>query len=140
MADHETIRAALAASLGVLKGVQAHPYVLGDPTPPTIYVFPGDTEYDKAAARGLDRVEYTVRALSGAVGDIAAQRTLDKFLANSGPSSVKAALEKDRTLGGVVQTLRVTRHTGYRALANPAKPTPYLTVEWTVEMHVAGNE
>jgi hypothetical protein len=38
----------------------------------------------------------------------AGQDKLDAYLAGSGSSSIKTAIEGDRTLGGTVNTLRVT--------------------------------
>ena len=38
----------------------------------------------------------------------AGQDKLDTLLAGTGPKSIKTAIESDRTLGGLVNTLRVT--------------------------------
>ncbi len=43
-----------------------------------------------------------------ALQDLTGQDKLDAYLAGSGASSIKAAIEADRTLSGAVNTLRVT--------------------------------
>jgi hypothetical protein len=49
----------------------------------------------------------------------------------SGGESVKEAIEAERTLGGIVQDVRVTRVAGYRFVAD-ANGQQVVTVEWTV--------
>jgi hypothetical protein len=136
MATIAEIRAGLAANLTTIDGFQVEAtgaYMLGAPTPPSIEAFPEESEYDLTMQRGTDGRNWTVRAFVGLATDIAAQKKLDLLLAPSGPMSVKAAVEADRTLGGVIDDLRVTRDTGYRLY----QPTPQIQVlgcEWTVEI------
>jgi hypothetical protein len=59
------------------------------------------------------------------------QERLDGLLASSGSTSIKAAVEVDKTLGGAVQTLRVVS-------ASPGTITSanidYLSYQYSVEL------
>lgn len=111
------------------------------PTPPFFDVELADPgiDYDQAMARGIDLWHFTVRA-GVALGDnLAAQQNLDKYCASSGGSSVKAALEADLTLGGVVKALHVTQVSGTGVVPVRAHPNNfYLGAEWTVEIYATG--
>ena len=69
----EDIRDAMATLLKTIPGVQASAKILANPTPPTIYVLPGETTYDTAMNRGLDGQGVLVQALVGVASDIGAQ-------------------------------------------------------------------
>jgi len=133
MATLAEIRAGLATNLSTIAGCQISGYMLSAPTPPCLYVVPGDIEFDQAMQRGMDRWTFRVVALAGLASDIGAQKKLDEFLAPSGATSVKAAVEADRTLGGVVDDLRVTAATGYRTYGQPGGQV-HLGVEFTVDV------
>jgi len=58
------------------------------------------------------------------------QNNLDAYLVGDG--SVKAAIEADRTLGGVANTCRVTEMSSYSSL--PIGDVLYLAAQFTVEV------
>lgn len=139
------IRAGLAANLaGVVLSdgtvPQCSGYVLENPTAPSFDIEPGETSFDEAFNRGLDIWTMTVRALVAHNADVAAQQKLDEMCAPSGAGSVKAAIESDRTLGGVAQTLKVTTRSGYRKIALYSRNEVfYLSAEWSVEIYASGS-
>lgn len=109
----EGLRAQLASAFSTSAQVLA--YQSPSPKVPTIQVMgPDAVEYDEAMARGLDRWTIVIQAFSGSPESRAAQEVLDAWLAPSGGTSVKAAVESDITLGGVVASARVARSSGYR--------------------------
>jgi hypothetical protein len=124
--------------LASVTGWQVSAYALANPTPPGMHIFPGEIQYDAAMRRGHDDITFTVQAFVAYAADIGAQKNLDVLLAPSGEKSVKAALEADLTLGGLVDDLTVTESTGYR-LADRSSG-PLLTVGWTVEVMAPGGE
>ncbi|CAB4173650.1 hypothetical protein UFOVP1186_21 [uncultured Caudovirales phage] len=138
------IRAALASAVGAVGTIQASPYILGNPVPPSAHVFPageaGDIEYDMAMGRGIDLVPFTVEVFEGSPHDQAAQTNLDLYLASSGTRSVKQALEVDKTLGGLVEDLRVVSCSGYRVVILPARGQndPMLSAAWHVNVWLRG--
>jgi hypothetical protein len=103
----EEIREGLATNLRTISGVQVSAYMLASPTPPAIHVVPPAIEYHQAMQGGLERLTFTVQAFVALGTDIGTQKRLDDFRAPTGVTSVKAALEADRTLGGVAQDLLV---------------------------------
>lgn len=135
------IREALATNLRAIKGCQVNAYELGNPTPPTLEVAPGDPliEYDLAFNRGGDRYMLLVRGVVALGSDIGAQKKLDQYLAPDGPLSVKAAVEAElattgaNTLGGLVASCRVISCGNYRPYASEGKGV-MLGAEWTVEV------
>jgi hypothetical protein len=137
MADITLIREAIAANLATVTGLQISAFMLGNPTTPSCHIFPGgpagDLEYDLAMARGLDRLPFTVQVFVAANNDQGPQRNLDKFMATEGALSIRAALESDRTLGGLANDLRVVRCTGYRQYVFDGRP-PLLGAEWHVDV------
>lgn len=110
------IRAGLVANLSSL-GIQSTGYVLAAPTAPNIEIFPSEIDYDQALGRGLDFVDVTVRVTVTVTLDVAAQIKLDEYLAPTGANSVKALIEADKTLGGVVQDVHVQSASGYTLTA-----------------------
>lgn len=138
------IRAGLVANL-LAEGFDGYPvsgYELGSPKPPCIEVaFSPDTgiEYNLAAARGLDRYDMIVRGIVSQTLDIRAQEILDEWCAPSGSRSVRAAIESDQTLGGIVEALAVVDMRNYRAFAVPSLPNVvFLAAEWSVEVYASG--
>lgn len=123
------IRTGLAANLASITGLAQSAYVLSNPTPPAAEIEPGAVEYDQAFGRGHDRWAMTVRVFVGLTTDIGAQKRLDTYLAPSGATSVKTALESDLTLGGTVQDLHVTGCSGYRVYPRQGQ-APVLGAEW----------
>ncbi len=130
------IRSGLAANLRAIDGVQVTDRIIGNPTLPTVWVMPGPTTFDVTFARGVDRVMFTVQAVTGTVTDEGAQAMLDELLSPEGDRSVKQAIETDTTLGGAVHDLRVTAATGYQRSVIMGKSDPVLTCDWTVEVLV----
>lgn len=107
-------------------------YLLTPPEPPCFEIdFPNDgLVFDVG---GSDQLQLIVRGIVSLGEPDEAQQTLDEWLDNEGSTSVKAAIESDRTLGGSVANLNVTRATGHRRLATP-DGAAYLAAEWTVDI------
>lgn len=137
MATFRQIREGIATNLQGISGLQESAYVLGAATLPAAQVAPMEIDYDKAFRRGLDALWFKVMVLAGSVSDIGAQKLLDPFLDPSGSKSIKAAVESDDTLGGLVESVRVTRCTGYRLYERTGQ-SPALGAEWTIEVWMEG--
>jgi hypothetical protein len=67
--------------------------------------------FDSTFNRGFDSATCTVLLIVGRMSEQAAQAKLDGYLAGTGSTSVKAAIEADATLSGAVQTVRVASAT-----------------------------
>lgn len=135
-----TIREALAANLAPLEpDWQVSPYILDNPTPPTIQIFPTETIYDLTMKRGLDEVGMTIQAIVALTSDIAAQQLLDSAMDSASLTGVKALIDgtpADSTLGGLVNTLTVNTMTGPRLVSGPSPP--WLVTDWTIVLYPNG--
>lgn len=132
------IRKGLAANLAPLApNCQVSAYVLANPTPPCVQLYPGgpagDIIYDLTFRRGLDMWPFTVEALVSLTADIGSQVNLDAMLDPSGPQSIKQLLEADQTLGGLVDNVHVVRFSGYRPVTLEGRG-PLLAAEFHVEV------
>jgi hypothetical protein len=135
----QEIREGLAANMAAIYGgtVQVSAYELEQPTPPTLHVLGIEQiVYDRAYARGMDEVTITVQGLGGPMAQ-GAQIKLDEWLAPTGSTSVKAAIESERTLGGKVMDTVVTGASNYR-LFKLADQTVVRGVEWQIRVLNSG--
>ena len=133
----EDIREGLAANLAGIPGLQQSGYLLSNPTPPFAEIYPDWIAYDLAMGRGLDRWNLVVRVGVSLVTDVGAQKRLDKFIASAGATSIKAAIESDKTLDGLVDNVRVTRCDAYRVFERQGS-SAVLGAEWQVEVLATG--
>lgn len=131
------IRAGLVEALGNLSGFNVVPYMLSVPAVETIHFWPESVDYDKSGSRGFDQWTWVVQAFLGLTIDVASQQRLDDLLNSSGPTSLKATLEADSTLGGAVSDLRVRTADGYQLISLPGRGDLLLST-WTVDVLASG--
>jgi hypothetical protein len=128
------IREGLAANLSSLPDIQVSPYRLPSPTPPTVQVTGLDEMEPTAMHAGGYTLVFIVQAFVGIPSDQGAQRRLDDFLYPTGPSSIWAALETDRTLSGAVASSAVIRNDGTQLLT--VGNTQMLGSSWFVQVEI----
>lgn len=134
------IRAGLETRLATIPNVNTAAYMSDSPNDLTLQVMGPDLiEYDLAMHRGLDRWTIIIQAFSGSPDSTAAQENLDSWLAPTGANSVKAAIEGDATLGGIVQGARVMRSSGYRVYDFPNQGGKMLGTEFFIDVYNTGN-
>jgi hypothetical protein len=102
------VRDGLKTRLETISGLRAYDLIPDTVTPPAAVVGQLDFTFDIDNARGLDQAQVDVLVIVQRFSERSGQNLLDTYLAGSGATSIKAAIEGDRTLGGVVNTLRVT--------------------------------
>jgi hypothetical protein len=127
------ISAAIRNVLADAPGLRVHDYLPDQINPPVAYVGIDTINYHGAFAGGNAEHEYTVTVVVGRTSDRASQRALDEFLSYDGPRSVRATLERDRTLGGVVQTSIVTRGGNLQTIT--LAEVTYVAVDFTMAVH-----
>jgi hypothetical protein len=138
VSDLASIRVALADALSVLPGVQTSPYSLSNPFFPSLCVL-GHDEIDYGnLAFGRQDTEWNliVRGYVSLNFDQVGQERLDRWLADSGPDSVKATLEDDPTLGGLVEWLLVIRSSGTNIYQLPNQVSA-LGTDFTVQVQTS---
>lgn len=109
------IRAGLNTRLATISGVQTYAYLPAQPTVPCAFVGgPRQVTYNQTMQTGLNEWTMIVWVLvSTAVPSVEAQTDLDQFVSPTGSLSVRAAIEGDPTLGGVVADTIVDSSDGY---------------------------
>lgn len=116
MMDVKAIRRAIAAACRNVdspRQLEALHYLPGAIDPPFAYPAETDGNYNEAVG-GVAGVVITLRVLTSRAEDQAGQELLDDYLASTGITSIKAAIEADQTLGGQCDFVTVTGWTGYR--------------------------
>jgi hypothetical protein len=130
MADVHAVRVALAEALSSIDRLRTFAYQPDNVMPPIAFVTLDRIEYDLNAHRGADTQFYLITVVVGRASDRSAQNALNDYLVGS--ASVKAAVERDRSLGGTVNTCRVTEARNYEALS--VGDETYLQVIFDVEV------
>lgn len=132
MADKmKELREGIASALSVVPDVQVTARYLANPTPPAAHVVPGTTLYHRAMGNGHSDWNLTVQGFAAFVSDEGAQEIVDRWIAEEGAYSFKAAIEDDLTLGGVADDLIVRENDGYTLFPRPDGQV-FLGSEWTV--------
>ena len=109
------IRAGLNTRLATISNIQTYAYLPGVPSLPCAFVAgPRDVNYHQAMADGMSEWTMVLWVLvSNATPTVESQTDLDAFVSPTGSSSVKAAVEGDTTLGGIVADTVVDSSDGY---------------------------
>jgi hypothetical protein len=130
-----TVRTNLKTALQAITGMRVFDYVPDSTNVPTNNAFAIvgqlNMNYDYTLNRGFDSATCNIIVIVGRMSEKDGQARLDGLLASSGSTSIKAAVEADKTLGGAVQTLRVVS-------ASPGTITSanidYLSYQYSVEL------
>jgi len=101
------IRDALGTNLQTITGLRIYDTIPDVVVPPCAIVGQLDFTFDIDNARGLDQASTDIFVIVQRFSERTGQAKLDALLAGTGPGSIKTALESDRSLGGLVNTLRV---------------------------------
>jgi hypothetical protein len=132
MASITTIRTKLAENLSTISGLRTSGEMPDNPNPPIAIVRPGSIQYDQSFARGLTRYQFIVVVIVGRVAEKTAQRNLDAYCSTTGASSIKLAVESDKTLDGNCYDLRVTEMRNYTPIQ--LNEGTYLAAEFAVDV------
>jgi len=101
------VRDAIKTNLQTITNMRVYDTIPDVIVPPCAVVGQLDFTFDIDNQRGLDQASVDVYVIVQRISERSGQDKLDVYLAGSGTGSVKTALESDRTLGGLVDTLRV---------------------------------
>jgi len=133
MTTMSTLRSGLATNLATITNLRTSATVPDSPNAPIAIVFPDGITFDTTFARGMDEYRFTVLVLVGRADERSAQNNLDGYCDPAGTTSVKRALESDKTLGGAAFDLRVTEMRNYGQ--TPVGEVTYLSAEWSVVVY-----
>lgn len=130
MASISTLRTSIATNLATITGLRTTSTMPDSPNPPVAIVIPRSVSYDEAFRKGMQIYGFNVMVIVGRVDERSAQNNLDSFCSSTGSSSIKLAIESDKTLGGNAFDVRVTEMTNYGQIT--VGEVVYLSAEFQV--------
>lgn len=132
MASIAQIRAGLATNIGTIPGLRTNSTgtIPDNVNPPYAIISPNSVDYHKAFNNALSTYNFTVTVVVGRVDERTAQRNLDAYCSPTGTSSIRVAVESDKTLGGIVYDTIVTGMRNYGSVT--IGENTYLAAEFDV--------
>ena len=127
------IKAGLAANLATVSGLRAYAYQPDNVNTPFAWPLLESIQYNGAMGGGLITHQFTVSVVVGRSAERTAQTLLDGYLSYKGATSIRQAIESDRTLGGVVQDLIVESADNISTLE--ANDATYLAIDFVVTVY-----
>lgn len=109
--DAYAIQAGMATAAKTVSGLRAFATLPDAIEPPVFAPLELELSYDQAFG-GLTETVFTCQVFTSRGDTDTGRKLLIGYVAESGATSIKAALEADRTLGGVAKTLIVERVRG----------------------------
>jgi hypothetical protein len=135
VASLSAIRDSLKTRLETISGLRAYDTVPGTINPPMAVVYPQPgtfLTFDTTLSRGSDDLTFLVHLFASTASDRAGQDALDSYLAGSGATSVKAAVEGQDV--GEAHYMVVTEARNYGQTDYGG--VTYLSVEFIVQVGV----
>lgn len=128
MATLSELRTGIAENLATISGLRVSSFVPDNPNPPMAIVTPQNIEYHKSFNNGFNTYNFVISVFVGRVSDRVSQNSLDAYCNPTGSSSIKSAIESDRTLSGRCFDLVVSDMRNYGSVI--IGDNTYLTAEF----------
>ena len=132
MADIQQLRTALATNLATITGLRTSVDIPDNPNPPIAVVQLMRVEYHQDMRNGMSEYTFGVQVIVGRADDRSAQRNLDAYCSSDSASSVRGAIESNRTLSGYAYDCVVTEMSSYGSVI--VNDTTYLAAEFAVRV------
>jgi hypothetical protein len=129
MASITAIRSGLATNL-LTANVRSSGTIPALVNPPFAVVAPSGVNYHRAFNNGLSEYSFTITLIVGQASERNAQNAIDPYCSSTGTSSIRRAVESDKTLGGVAYDTVVTDMRNYGSTT--IGETTYLAAEFSV--------
>jgi len=123
----------LATRLATIAGLRTSSFQPEQLNPPFAFPTLNRIEYHKAFGGGDVVMDFTVSVIVGRYVDRNSFAILDDFLSYSGAKSIRAAIEGDKTLGGVCQTLVLPSGANITSLSSA--DAEFLQIQFQVIVH-----
>lgn len=130
MATISQIRTGLSNRLATITGLRSGPTIPDNVNPPYAIISPSSVDYHRAFNNALSTYNFTITLVVGRVSERTAQNNLDAYCSPSGASSIRVAIESDKTLGGVVFDTIVTGMRNYGSVT--IGENTYLAAEFDI--------
>jgi len=123
----------LATNLATISGLRTSVYQPEQLNPPMAFPTLNSVTYHNAMGGGDVTMLWTINVIVGRYVDRTAFATLDGFLSYSGATSIRTAIESDKTLGGVCQTLVLP--SGANIMSLSSGDAEFLQIQFQVTVH-----
>lgn len=130
MASISSLRTGIATNLATISGLRTSSTMPDNPNPPIAIVIPSTITFDDTFQRGMQTYTFNVLVVVGRADERTAQNKLDAYCSSTGSSSIKLAIESDKTLSGSAFDVRVTEMRNYGQIV--IGEVTYLSGEFTV--------
>ena len=127
------IATALATKLGTISGLRTFNYQPEQINPPIGFPILNAITYHRAFGAGDVVTDWGIVVVVGRYTDSRAFAALDGYLSYDGASSIRAAIETDKTLGGVVKTLILSN--GAQIMPQEQADAEFLMVRFDCQVH-----
>lgn len=127
------IRAGLETNLETISGLRGYSEIPENPAIPAAVVVLDSIDYDQSFQRGLTQYNFTITIVIGRMSTRNAQAKLNDFASNSGASSIKSAIQSDKTLSGTAFDVTVVS-AGNISTIN-LNDGDYLSMDFTVTVY-----
>lgn len=127
------IKQGIATALATIPGLRSYAVQPDNLNPPFAWPMLDTVTYNGAMRGGLITHVYTVTVVVGRAAERTAQNALDGYVSYDSATSIRAALEADRTLGGVVQNLLV--ESANNISTTEGNDTTYLMVDFRIMVY-----
>jgi hypothetical protein len=130
------VATAIQTKLATISGLRTYSYQPEAINPPPV-AYPELTQvvYHRSMGNGtaLTQMEWLIHCIVGRYTDRTAHDLLDQYLSATGAKSVRAAIEADTTLGGVVQASLISTSADISSLTTG--DAEFLQIQFTLTVH-----
>lgn len=119
--------------LQTISGLRVFNYQPEQLNPPVAYPSLNSINYHRSFQGGNVEMDWSVLVIVGRYLDRVAHQQLDGYLSFSGATSIRAAIEGDTTLGGVVSTLILSDSTDISSLSS--NDAEFLQIELSLTVY-----
>jgi len=124
---------AIQTRLATISGLRNYAYQPEQLNPPFAYPELTQVNYHRSMALGDVQMEWNINVIVGRYTDRTAHANLDAYLSATGASSIRAALEADATLGGVVQAVLVSSAADVTSITEA--DAQFLQIQYQLTVH-----
>jgi hypothetical protein len=117
MASITDLRTGIATNLATISGLRTGATIPENVSPPYAIVAPSGISYHQSMRNGMSTYNFTVTLVVGRADARSAQNALDAFCGSTGASSIRSAIESDRTLSGKAFDCVVTGMRNYGSIS-----------------------
>jgi len=132
MADIQQIRNALASNIGTIPGLRTSADIPDNPSPPIAVLQLMKVDYHLDFQNGMSEYTFAIQVIVGRADERSAQRNLDAYCSSDSSSSIRSAVESNRTLSGYAYDCVVTEMSSYGSIV--INDTTYLAAEFAVRV------